>query len=123
MAMLLWVGFGSCRQTTVERSCRASEQIIPRLAKRSYYSLLWDFDGYLLTLQTGDSKMQKKLIGLAVAGLVSSGAFAQSNVTISGVVDLAISQYSGSSPGVANGVGSTTRMENGQGWGSSQVSF
>lgn len=31
--------------------------------------------------------MQKKLIALAVAGLVSGGAFAQSNVTIYGVVD------------------------------------
>ena len=34
--------------------------------------------------------MQKKLIALAVAGLVSGGAFAQSNVTIYGTVDLAL---------------------------------
>lgn len=33
--------------------------------------------------------MQKKLIALAVAGLVSGGAFAQSNVSIYGVVDAA----------------------------------
>ena len=31
--------------------------------------------------------MQKKLIALAVAGLASAGAFAQSNVTIYGIVD------------------------------------
>ncbi|MBK5912739.1 porin [Rhodocyclus purpureus] len=33
------------------------------------------------------STMQKKLIALAVAGLVSGGAFAQSNVSIYGIVD------------------------------------
>ncbi len=33
--------------------------------------------------------MQKKIIALAVAGLVSSAAFAQSNVTIYGIVDMA----------------------------------
>ncbi|MBK5912737.1 porin, partial [Rhodocyclus purpureus] len=32
--------------------------------------------------------MQKKLIALAVAGLVSGGAFAQSNVGIYGIVDV-----------------------------------
>ena len=31
--------------------------------------------------------MQKKLIALAVAGLASTGAFAQSNVTVYGVAD------------------------------------
>ena len=31
--------------------------------------------------------MQKKLIALAIAGLVSAPAFAQSNVTIYGVAD------------------------------------
>lgn len=34
--------------------------------------------------------MQKKLIALAVAGLVAAPAFAQSNVTIFGIVDLAV---------------------------------
>lgn len=34
--------------------------------------------------------MQKKIIALAVAGLVSGGAFAQSNVTVFGVVDTGI---------------------------------
>lgn len=37
--------------------------------------------------------MQKKLIALAVAGLVSGGAFAQSNVTISGLVRMSVEQY------------------------------
>jgi predicted porin len=36
---------------------------------------------------SGDSHMQKKLIALAIAGLASSAAFAQSNVTVYGVVD------------------------------------
>ena len=31
--------------------------------------------------------MQKKLIALAVAGLASTGAFAQANVTVYGVAD------------------------------------
>jgi predicted porin len=35
----------------------------------------------------GDAKMQKKLIAVAVAGLLSGAAFAQSNVTIYGVAD------------------------------------
>ena len=39
--------------------------------------------------------MQKKLIALAVAGLVSGGAFAQSNVTIYGVVDAALTHSTG----------------------------
>lgn len=37
--------------------------------------------------------MQKKLIALAVAGLVSGGAFAQSNVTISGLIRMSVEQY------------------------------
>jgi predicted porin len=36
----------------------------------------------------GDLNMQKKIIALAVAGLVSGAAFAQSNVTVYGVADL-----------------------------------
>jgi predicted porin len=35
----------------------------------------------------GDAKMQKKLIAVAVAGLLSGAAFAQSNVTVYGVAD------------------------------------
>ena len=37
--------------------------------------------------------MQKKIIALAVAGLVSGAAFAQSNVTVYGIVDMGY-QYS-----------------------------
>ena len=37
--------------------------------------------------------MQKKIIALAVAGLVSGAAFAQSNVTLYGIVDMGY-QYS-----------------------------
>ena len=33
--------------------------------------------------------MQKKIIALAVAGLASSAAFAQTNVTVYGTVDMA----------------------------------
>ena len=33
--------------------------------------------------------MQKKIIALAVAGLVSGAAFAQSNVTVYGIIDMA----------------------------------
>jgi GBP family porin len=43
--------------------------------------------------------MQKKIIALAVAGLVSSAAFAQSNVTIYGVMDLGYVNSSSSRPG------------------------
>jgi predicted porin len=38
--------------------------------------------------------MQKKIIALAVAGLVSGGAFAQSNVTISGTIGVSMNNYS-----------------------------
>ena len=54
--------------------------------------------------------MQKKLIALAVAGLVSAPAFAQSNVTIYGVADAAVgfgghgdNDYSGVVSGVLSG--------------------
>ena len=43
--------------------------------------------------------MQKKIIALAVAGLVSGAAFAQSNVTIYGVVDAAYVNSSGDRAG------------------------
>ncbi len=41
--------------------------------------------------------MQKKIIALAVAGLVSGAAFAQSNVTIYGVADVGIAKVDGKS--------------------------
>ena len=55
--------------------------------------------------------MQKKLIALAVAGLVSGGAFAQSNVTIYGIVDVGMETGNG-------GFGSQTRIQTGQSAGS-----
>lgn len=59
--------------------------------------------------------MQKKLIALAVAGLVSAPAFAQSNVTIYGLVDVGVSHYAGSSTyknrtGLDSGLQSGSRL-------------
>jgi predicted porin len=45
--------------------------------------------------------MQKKVIALAVAALASSAAFAQTNVTVYGVVDMGQAWVKGS--GAANG--------------------
>ena len=55
--------------------------------------------------------MQKKIIALAVAGLVSGAAFAQSNVTIYGVADVGVAQSK-----AANG--SQFRVQSGQSAGS-----
>jgi predicted porin len=55
--------------------------------------------------------MQKKIIALAVAGLVSGAAFAQSNVTIYGIADVGLD--------IANsGYGTQTRIQSGQSAGS-----
>src|SRR5574343_1593135 len=63
--------------------------------------------------------MQKKIIALAIAGLASTAAFAQSNVTIYGRMDLGAAYRGGDSGGVANtpgkyeiasGVGSGSRI-------------
>ena len=54
--------------------------------------------------------MQKKLIALAVAGLLSGGAFAQSNVTIYGLVDMGIETGN-------SGFGTQTRFQSGQSYG------
>ena len=55
--------------------------------------------------------MQKKLIALAVAGLVSTGAFAQSAVTVYGVADLSFDSVSTSGGAVAGTkTGSYTRV-------------
>jgi len=53
--------------------------------------------------------MQKKLIALAVAGLASTGAFAQANVTVYGVADATfdVVRVSGDA---ANDLGNTTRV-------------
>ena len=47
--------------------------------------------------------MQKKLIALAVAGLVSGAAFAQSNVTVYGIVDAGFVNSSGDRSGTNQG--------------------
>ncbi len=57
--------------------------------------------------------MQKKLIVLAVAGLVSSGAFAaENNVTLYGIIDLGLVHDSGSIAGVPTS-GSSSRLDSG----------
>jgi predicted porin len=61
--------------------------------------------------------MQKKLIALAVAGLVSGGAFAQSNVTISGAMDLGLEAVSAGGATAANtNATSRTRVTNNTSW-------
>ncbi len=45
--------------------------------------------------------MQKKIIALAVAGLVSGAAFAQSNVTVYGVADVGVAKFKDFSLGAA----------------------
>jgi predicted porin len=59
--------------------------------------------------------MQKKLIALAVAGLVSAPTFAQSNVTIYGLVDLG---YSYRGDNLTRGVDSRNGIDSGQALGS-----
>ncbi len=54
--------------------------------------------------------MQKKLIALAVAGLVSGGAFAQTNVTISGLVRMSVEQYKLSNVGAGFDASSENRV-------------
>ena len=55
--------------------------------------------------------MQKKIIALAIAGLVSGTAFAQSNVTIYGIADMSYVNYSDAN---ADGVSSTHQINSGQ---------
>jgi len=56
--------------------------------------------------------MQKKLIALAIAGLAAAPAFAQSNVTVYGYMDMAMVNRSGNDGGV-QGVKSTTALNSG----------
>lgn len=63
--------------------------------------------------------MQKKIIALAVAGLVSGAAFAQSNVTIYGIVDLAATHGTSHT---TDGKASNTGIDNG-GWDSSRFGW
>lgn len=58
--------------------------------------------------------MQKKIIALAVAGLVSGGAMAQSNVTIFGLFDASLVQHN------AKG---TTYAVNSSAWGTTHIGF
>jgi len=62
--------------------------------------------------------MQKKLIALAVAGLMSAPAFAQSNVTVYGVVDMAYTNYSSSDTNLKSRSG----LDDGH-WAGSRVGF
>lgn len=55
--------------------------------------------------------MQKKLIALAVAGLMSAPVFAQSNVTIYGIVDMG---YKNLGDHVTDGVGNKNAFDSGQ---------
>ena len=54
--------------------------------------------------------MQKKLIALAVAGLASTGAFAQSNVTVYGVADATFDVVRASNVQDGYDLGNTTRV-------------
>ena len=57
--------------------------------------------------------MQKKIIALAVAGLASTGALAQSNVTVYGIVDAYVANWSGNGErvtGIQSGGLSTSRL-------------
>ena len=56
--------------------------------------------------------MQKKLIALAIAGLASSAAFADSNVTIYGLMDFGYVRTSGNDGGVTGAKG-TNRLDSG----------
>jgi len=54
--------------------------------------------------------MQKKIIALAVAGLMSGAAFAQSNVTISGLIRMSVEQYKLTNVGAANAASAENRV-------------
>jgi general bacterial porin, GBP family len=60
--------------------------------------------------------MQKKIIALAIAGLASTAAFAQSNVTIYGIADVGIAQFRG------NGDPTSTKVISG-GLSTSRIGF
>ena len=61
--------------------------------------------------------MQKKIIALAIAGLASTAAFAQSNVTIYGIADMGFGVRQGNSGGV-NGVKEKNEFASGMSAGS-----
>jgi predicted porin len=68
--------------------------------------------------------MQKKIIALAVAGLVSGVAFAQSNVTVYGVADVGYLYGRGDNglAGAASGTNKFSGIQSGQ-WSGSRVGF
>jgi predicted porin len=55
-----------------------------------------------------EEKMQKKLLGIAIAAALANGAFAQTNVTVYGVVDLGLSHDNN-----GGAAGSVTRLDSG----------
>jgi len=57
--------------------------------------------------------MQKKIIALAIAGLASTAAFAQTNVTVYGVVDMGLTHKSDSISKAANRTGIDTGIQSG----------
>jgi predicted porin len=63
-----------------------------------------------VSLICGELPMQKKFIALAVAALASGAAFAQSNVTIYGSVDVGVSHRGDN---IARGVGSQNAIDSG----------
>lgn len=63
--------------------------------------------------------MQKKIIALAVAGLVSGAAFAQSNVTIYGTIDLAFTRQSDNTVDTVN---TRTAIDDG-GWDQTRLGW
>lgn len=75
--------------------------------------------------------MQKKIIALAVAGLVSGAAFAQSNVTIYGVADVAYLYNKGDAGFTTNAAGVRTGVDGSRnfsglvngGWSGSRIGF
>ena len=63
--------------------------------------------------------MQKKIIALALASLISSTAFAQSNVTVYGIADMSYGYYRDAN---TSGGGATNRIDSGQ-WKGSRFGF
>jgi predicted porin len=66
--------------------------------------------------------MQKKIIALAIAGLMSGAAFAASNVTIYGIMDQGIGYARGASPDGIDKSYSNMGLVNG-GWSGSRLGF
>ncbi len=66
--------------------------------------------------------MQKKVLALAVAGLVSGAAFAQSNVTIYGVMDAAFVNSSGGRTTATGGNANYSAIDSGL-WAGSRLGF